>query len=252
MPLSIEDRNRLSIEADGLLRSGRACEALGILHLLVADASDHPMAGLYQMLLRVELLRTHGLPPVGPELSKSYMEKLRSGFFDRWLSGPDILDIGYRGSFYEAAPVLRHAKGIDQDTPGYDGLHLPFADNSQDGVFACHCLEHMDDMTKALAEWMRVVRPGGHLVVIVPHQHLYEKRRQLPSPWNADHKHFITPARLLTEVEAALPVNGYRLRHLADNDFAFNYALGPERHSVGCYEIEMVLEKRTPPAWSLA
>ena len=244
-------KSTLAAEAKSLLAAKNYGEALGVLQKLISLEPSHPFAGYYQMLLRAELLKSQGLPPIGPELAKSYERKLQDGFFQRWLAGPNILDIGYKGSFYESAPVLPHAVGVDLDTPGYDGLTLPFATESQDGVFACHCLEHMPDLTATLREWIRVLRVGGHLVVIVPHQHLYEKRTAPPSAWNADHKHFLTPARLLAAVEGALPVNGYRLRHLADNDFAYDYAIGPDRHGVGCYEIEMVLEKLTPPDWRL-
>jgi len=242
--------NKLAAEANRLLQRRDYGAALGVLQQLLSACPDHPFLGYYQMLLRSELMKAGGLPAVGPELAKSYESKLQSGFFDRWLSGGNILDIGYKGSFYAAAPVLPHAVGVDMDLPGYDGLTLPFAEASQDGVFACHCLEHMPDIVAALREWMRVLRVGGHLVVIVPHQHLYEKRRAPPSPWNDDHRHFLTPASLLDFVEKAFAVNSYRLRHLADNDFGYDYAIGPQAHAVGCYEIEMVLEKRTPPSWS--
>ena len=42
------------------------------------------------------------------------------------------------------------------------------------------------------------------------------------------------------------------MRQLAENDRRFNYALGPETHSDGAYEIQLVVEKIEPPAWSLA
>lgn len=243
---------QLEARAQELLVRKNYGPALGVLGALIALSPNHPFNGFYQMLLRWELLKAQGLTPVGPELAKTYEQKLRSGFFQRWLSGPNILDVGYRGNFYEAQPVLPHATGVDFGTLGYDGRSLPFADQSQDGVFSCHCLEHVGDIQATLRDWMRVLRIGGHLVVIVPHQHLYEKRRALPSRWNADHKRFLTPAKLLAEVEAALPVNSYRIRHLVDNDFNFDYQLGPESHSSGNYEIEMVLEKLVPPQWELA
>jgi SAM-dependent methyltransferase len=44
----------------------------------------------------------------------------------------------------------------------------PCADRSVDFVVANHLLEHLKDPLAALQEWLRVVRPGGHIYVAVP------------------------------------------------------------------------------------
>src|ERR1700690_1102541 len=82
---------------------------------------------------------------VGTEASKTIAEKYRNGFVARYLSGANILDIGYRGYLHDAVPIVPQAIGIDLEYPGYDGKTLPFEDNSQDAVFSSHCLEHIDD-----------------------------------------------------------------------------------------------------------
>ena len=187
------------------------------------------------------------------EAGKSYVRRLRSGFFDRYCSGEVVLDVGYSGyDNPDGKTALPGAIGIDLDFPGYDGLHLPFADASVDTVFSSHCLEHIEAERDAIREWFRVLRVGGFLVCFVPHQALYEKRRSLPSRWNGDHKRFYTPASVMAAVEGALDMNSFRLRHLKDNDIGFDYALGPEHHSDGCYEIELVIEKIRRPDWELA
>lgn len=45
---------------------------------------------------------------------------------------------------------------------------LPFADGNFDVVIASHVLEHLETADRALADWMRVVRPGGALLLGVP------------------------------------------------------------------------------------
>ena len=188
---------------------------------------------------------------VGTEASKTIEVKHLNGFIARYLSGANILDIGYRGYLHDAVPIVPQAIGIDLEYPGYDGKTLPFEDESQDAVFSSHCLEHIDDYKGALREWHRVLRVGGFMLISVPHQFLYEKRPAPPSRWNGDHKRFYTPASLMSEVESALVPNTYRLRHLIDNDLGFTYLSPPDVHSGGCYEIEMVLEKIAEPPWKI-
>src|SRR5512139_2686661 len=49
-----------------------------------------------------------------------------------------------------------------------DGLHLPFADSRFDLVICAEVLEHVPAHDRAVAEIIRVLRPGGDLVVSVP------------------------------------------------------------------------------------
>jgi len=186
------------------------------------------------------------------EAGKSYGRRVRTGFFERYCAGSVVLDVGFTGyDNPDRKAALPHAIGIDLDYPGYDGVRLPFGDGSVDTVFSSHCLEHIEDEQGALHDWFRVLRIGGFLVCMGPSQALYEKRLALPSRWNADHKRFYTPASLIAAVEQALEVNSYRLRHMKENDAGFDYALGPDVHSSGCYEIELVIEKIEPPGWRM-
>jgi SAM-dependent methyltransferase len=186
----------------------------------------------------------------GPEVEHNHARRLAEGFYDRYLSGTDILDIGYRGGHADAVPVTESAIGVELDYPGYDGLHLPFPDSSQDAVFASHTLEHIAEWRIVLADWFRVLRTGGHLVIAVPHQYLYERKADLPSRFNGGHMRFYTPASLMAEIEAALPVGCWRLRSLRDIDDGFSYSTPPEARPTGCYEIELVVQKIARPAYA--
>lgn len=187
---------------------------------------------------------------VGEESSRTYMYKHLTGFFTKYMSG-NGLDIGYAGYLSNIESILPTAIGIDLNYPGYDGEKLPFPDESQDYVYSSHCLEHIKNHCGTIAEWFRVLKVDGHLVTIVPHQFLYEKKAQLPSNWNEDHKRFYTPAGLLLDVETALEPNTYRVRLLEDGDNSFDYSVGPELHSVGQYEITLVIQKIKPPTWQI-
>jgi len=73
-----------------------------------------------------------------------------------------------------------------------DGISLPwFSDNSLDYVFSSHCLEHFYEPEKALAEWTRILKVGGYLVLILPHKKYYPNIGQ-PNA-NKDHKHDFFP-----------------------------------------------------------
>jgi hypothetical protein len=187
------------------------------------------------------------------EAGRCYQHRRRSGFLDRYCSGSLVLDVGYSGyDNPEGKTGLPGAIGVDLDYPGYDGRVLPFGNGTVDTVFSSHCLEHILFDHQAIQDWYRVLKVGGFIVCMVPSQALYEKRRFLPSRFNEDHKRMYTPASLLRSFEEALEVNSYRVRHLAENDRGFNYRLGPDVHSDGAYEIEMVIEKIEKPEWDLA
>ena len=189
--------------------------------------------------------------PVGVEARKTYALKVRSGFWQKYITGPAVLDIGFRGHTTDAVPIIETAIGVDIDYPGYDGRILPFETESQDAVFSSHCLEHIRDYVIAIQEWHRVVKTGGFIITVVPSGALYERRRRPPSRWNPDHARTYSPASLLAEFEAALVPNSYRIRHLAENDLWYRYDDTPDNHPFGCYEIECVVEKIAPPSWNL-
>ena len=187
---------------------------------------------------------------VGTEASRNQRRREAEGFYSKFLSGDSILDIGYRDANQNCVPVTENAIGIGLDYPGYDGLTLPFEANSQDSVFASHCLEHIEDYRSVLADWYRVLKISGYLIIAVPHRDLYERKPTLSSLFNADHKRFYTPASLLAEVEESLPVAGYRIRLLKDVDDGFDYAILPGQHPKGCYEIELVIQKIALPVYA--
>ncbi len=187
---------------------------------------------------------------LGPAAAVNWDRRWREGFIQKYLAGDAVLDIGYRGEYPDAEPITEKAIGVELDYPGYDGKTLPFPAASQDAVFASHVLEHIDDWAGALADWYRVLKIGGHLVIAVPHQDLYERKSTPPSRFNTDHKRFYTPAALLAEIEEALPVAGYRIRVLKDVDDGFDYSTPPIQHATGCFEIELVLQKIAIPEYA--
>lgn len=65
-----------------------------------------------------------------------------------------------------------------------------FRDGSLDYVFSSHALEDAEDTRAVLVEWMRVLRPGGYLVLFLPDQKTYEEDcRKRHYPPNKAHIH---------------------------------------------------------------
>src|SRR6267142_2116447 len=112
---------------------------------------------------------------VGGESRKTYQEKLDSGFFEKYMSGIG-LDVGYAGYELNVVPILPGAIGIEKEYPGYDGVHLPFEDNSQDYVYSSHCLEHISNFQQIIREWFRVIKLGGYIITVVHDRDIYEKK----------------------------------------------------------------------------
>lgn len=127
------------------------------------------------------------------ETSKSIARRLRDVSFVRYFAGCG-LDVGCGpdplGRYAPLFPGMGAVRGWDradgdaQDLPGV-------AAGAFDWLHSSHCLEHLRDPHAALRRWCEVVRPGGHVVVLVPDEDLYEQG-VWPSRFNADHKHTFT------------------------------------------------------------
>jgi SAM-dependent methyltransferase len=68
---------------------------------------------------------------------------------------------------------------------------LGVAESEYDFVYSSHTLEHMVDPYTALSNWFRVLKPGGHLIVSIPDEDLYEQGNFVDS-FNRHHKHTFT------------------------------------------------------------
>jgi SAM-dependent methyltransferase len=64
-----------------------------------------------------------------------------------------------------------------------DGVDLGrFSDGSYDFVLSCHNLEHIANPVKALKEWIRVTKPGGCIILVLPDCHRTFDHRRSPTP----------------------------------------------------------------------
>lgn len=58
--------------------------------------------------------------------------------------------------------------------------NLPIKNNTYDFVCNSHLLEHLVNPFSAISEWLRVVKPGGYVFMVVPDKnYCFDKNRQL-------------------------------------------------------------------------
>jgi len=90
-------------------------------------------------------------------------------------------------------PVSNTAQKFDVDDGDANKI-TDYVHEQFDFVYSSHCLEHMHDPVAALHKWWKLVKPGGHLFLIVPDEDLYEMG-VFPSRFNPDHKATFTIAK---------------------------------------------------------
>ncbi len=125
------------------------------------------------------------------EASKSIFHKLKdSRYATRYLVG-DGIDIGAGQDsllqYQEFFPLMKSCRAWD--APDGDAeLMESIQDDYFDFAHSSHCLEHLRNPKDGLENWLRILKPGGHLICIIPDEDLYEQG-VFPSTYNTDHKH---------------------------------------------------------------
>lgn len=85
-----------------------------------------------------------------------------------------------------------------------------------DFIHASHVLEHVRNPDVSVRAWLNVLRPGGHLIILVPDFTMYE-RRVWPPHFNTDHR---SCWDMLQTFEATLPKWSPERLHWCVSDLA--------------------------------
>lgn len=148
----------------------------------------------------------------------------------------DGIDIGFGGD-----PIVPHAICMDlsnryanykdhiQHLHG-DAKKLQwFQTESLDWVYSSHVLEDFENTCSVLEEWLRVIKPGGNLILFLPDEQTYRAHcKELGKPSNPHHIH-----------------DHFNLEHVKNcvthrNDIETIH----ERFPIGIYSFELVLRKK--------
>ena len=193
------------------------------------------------------------------EQSKAAKRRFDSGVFhNRYFVGHGI-DVGGKpdplGQY--AGIFTRMLSARTWDMEDGDAQYMAgVADGQFDFLHASHCLEHMVDVGSSLANWIRIVRPGGFLIITVPDEDLYEMG-VWPSRFNPDHKWTFTimketswSPRSINVLDLLRPLAGQveveKIELLRDfyRDLWVAEAIDQTRTPVAECSIEIILRKR--------
>jgi SAM-dependent methyltransferase len=147
-------------------------------------------------------------------------------------------DIGFGGDKI----VKQDCIGIDYAQPytatGQDAVDIacdvirekiPVPDNTFDYVYSSHMIEDVEDTNAVLREFIRILKPGGNLILVFPDQSKYERHcRRTGQPLNMCHVH----------ADMGLTFMHQRLNELAD----IRYTPLTESNCAIDYNVVMVLK----------
>lgn len=180
------------------------------------------------------------------ETGKSRNRRLKENWFEKFAPENQTgIDIGCNDD--PLNETFRRYDVIFGDGDATNMVGVP--DNVFHTVYASHVLEHLQFPQKAIRRWYQILKPGGHLIIVVPHRDLYEKKRFPPSNWNPEHKYFWLPEdedppatkNLKKEVLLAIPnANIVQFRVLDDG---YDYSLENNEHAIGEFSIECIVKK---------
>ncbi len=149
------------------------------------------------------------------------------------------LDLGFGGD-----PIVPHAIGVDLPAPytavgkrptqlAGDATRLVWiADGTLDFVFSSHLLEDFEDIGAVLREWLRVLRPGGRLILFCPDEQVYRSHcAATGQPYNNHHVHADFSLALVKRELFRIQIE-HRVLH--------------EQSLVDVYSWEIVIEKLAP------
>jgi len=128
------------------------------------------------------------------ETSKSIFFKLKdSRYATRYLIGDGVdisVDGDYLGQYTEFFPLIQSCRAWEPSDGNCQDM-ASIEDNVFDFVHASYSLQNLIDAKVGVNNWLRILKPGGHLICIVPDEDLYEQG-VFPSNYSFKHKNTFT------------------------------------------------------------
>ena len=192
------------------------------------------------------------------ETSKSLIRRLQDARFANTYFKGNGIDIGAGedplNKYYQQFPLMTNVKVWDM--PDGDAQQMQNAqDDSYDFVHSSHCLEHLHDPYEAFENWIRICKPGGHIITTIPDEDLYEQG-VWPSTHNPDHKTSWTISKSQSWSPASINVIEFLYQfkdkievlkvELINGAFIYGiHRFDQTYHSISECAIEFIVRKRT-------
>jgi ubiquinone/menaquinone biosynthesis C-methylase UbiE len=183
------------------------------------------------------------------ETSKARERRIKEGFYMQYIYEKSVIDIGV-GRFDTvdgADPICEWAEMHDKDICDATTMDA-YQDEQFDTVYASHILEHLTDPITAIRNWIRICKKGGHVIISVPDRDLYERKTELPSKWNADHKYFYL-------MDKSFPPHTFSFQNVVETALGKGYIVKfekidtvtnkdkPHEHATGEFSLECIITK---------
>jgi 2-polyprenyl-3-methyl-5-hydroxy-6-metoxy-1,4-benzoquinol methylase len=151
-----------------------------------------------------------------------YKLGLLKSLFERYFpSGSRVLDVGCGNSLFleiqsewpfslhltDLGEVLMRRRKSDEPSHQWmvaDCTHVPFRAESFSGLFAGEIVEHVPDVRQTLAEWHRLLQPGGVMILTTPNlARLSNRVAGTKTPISPDHLNEMSYAEVHELIEQA-------------------------------------------------
>lgn len=105
-------------------------------------------------------------------------------------------------------PVPYAAVGDDHIDLTGDARHIELPDACLDYVYSSHLLEDFPDVKPVLTEWLRLLKPGGYLILYLPDEQVFREHcRNTGQPANPHHRNEAMSLPFMLRCLSKFPVN---------------------------------------------
>lgn len=133
--------------------------------------------------------------PMADECKKACLRRSTIRAFTEYYIAGKAIDIGAGndGLSHHAHLFPKLTDVFEWDLPQGDAQVMPGIEKSTFGlVHSSHALEHMRNPWTALHRWYEILKPMGHMVIVVPefwnYEQPFDQYQFPPSSYNPDHK----------------------------------------------------------------